>query len=221
MLYVPSTLIVPGDAAATAQQIMASEGLFRMGIASDSIVFLSEIILVAILYILLERVNRTLSLAAAFSRLAMAVIQGVNLFASFTVLLLLSGAAYLSVFETDQLHALVMLVLNAHDYGVYLWQVFFGLHLIVLGYLVFKSGYFPKILGILLVLASPGYLLDSFGNFLVPGSITVTTIASILLVLSAFGELAFAAWLLIKGARNPNPAANPAHQNSEVVFTAR
>src|SRR3990170_9013290 len=79
MLYVPSTLIAPGDATTTASNIMASEGLFRLGIVSDSVVFLIEIVLVVMLYVLLKPVSKTLSLVAAFARLAMAVIQGINL----------------------------------------------------------------------------------------------------------------------------------------------
>jgi len=74
----------------------------------------------------------------------------------------------LTVFEPDQLDALVLLFLNAHGYGVFIWQLFFGFHLLVLGYLIFKSGYFPRILGILMVLGSLGYLLDSYGNILFP-----------------------------------------------------
>jgi Domain of unknown function (DUF4386) len=80
MIYVPSTLVVPGDAAATVNNIMTSEGLFRAGIASDSVIFMIEIVLTVMLYVLLKSVNNTLSLVAAFSRLAMTVIQGINLF---------------------------------------------------------------------------------------------------------------------------------------------
>ena len=146
-----------------------------------------------------EIVSKTLSLAAAFSRLAMTIIQGVNLLNHCFVLLLLSGAGYLTVFAPDQLHALVLLFLNAHKYGVYIWEVFFGLHLIVLGYLVFKSGYFPRILGILLILGSLGYLMESFSNFLLPNNQAISTIYSVFLGISAIGELSFAFWLLFKG----------------------
>ncbi len=198
MLYVPSTLIVPGDAATTASNIMASDGLFRLGIVGDSVVILLEIVLVAVLYVLLRPVNRTLALAAVFARLAMAVVQGINLFSSFGVLLLLSDAKYLTVFEPDQLHALVLLFLNFHESGVYIWQVFFGLHLFVLGYLVFKSGYFPRILGILLMVACLGYLMDSFG-ILFPNSGAISIVSSILLAAAVIGELSFTLWLLIKG----------------------
>jgi hypothetical protein len=191
-----SSLIVAGDATATANNIMASESLFRIGAAGDSVVFLVEIVLVVTLYVLFKPVSKTLSLVAAFSRLAMTVMQGMNLLNKFTVLLLLSGADYLAVFEPDQLHALVMSFLNAHEYGALIWGTFFGLHLLVLGYLLFKSGFFPRILGVLFVFASLGYLVDSFGHFLLP---QYTEIYSWVVWATVPAELSFALWLLIKG----------------------
>jgi hypothetical protein len=195
MLYVPSTLIAPGDAATTASNISASEGLFRASIASDSVIFLIEIVLTVLLYVLLKPVNKTLSLVAAFSRLAMTVIQGINLLNHFFVLLLLSGAGYLGVFAPDQLHALVLLFLNAHENVALIWGLFFGLHLLVSGYLVYRSGYFPKFLGILLLMVSLSYLTQAFGNMLFPQYKELfTSIGSL-----AFLEIAFPLWLLIKG----------------------
>ena len=196
-LYVPSTLIVPGDAAATADNIRASGGLLRLGIVSDSLIFLIEIGVTVLLYVLLRPVSRTLSLVAAFARLATAIIQGINLLPYFTALLLLSGAGYLTVFEPAQLDALVLLFLNAHGYGVFIWQLFFGFHLFVLGYLIFKSGYFPRILGILMVLGSLGYLLDSYGNILLPNYAEIFGV--IVGVTAVIGELPFFLWLAIKG----------------------
>jgi hypothetical protein len=108
-LYVPSTLIVPGDATATANNIGDSGWLFQLGIVSDSLVFLIEIVLCVLLYVLLRPVSRTLSLVAAFARLAMTVVQGFNLLAYFAALLFLSGAAYLTVFGPAQSDALALL----------------------------------------------------------------------------------------------------------------
>jgi len=198
ILYIPSTLIVPGDAATTASNIMASEGLFRLGIVGDSVVILLEIALIAVLYQLLRPVNRTLALVATFARLAMTVVMAVNVFNSLGVLLLSSDAKYLTVFEPGQLHALVLLFLNLHDSGVYIWQVIFSFHLLVLGYLVFKSGFFPRILGILLMVACLGYLMDSFG-ILFPISGALSIVSSVLLAVGVIGELSFTLWLLIKG----------------------
>lgn len=195
--YARTTLIVPGDATATVSTIMASEGLFRLAITGDAVVFLSEIVLIAILYTLLKPVSNTLSLAAAYARLAMAVMQGMNLLNYCVVLLLVSGAGYLTVFEPDQLHALVLLFLNAYEYVALIWGMFFALHLLVLGYLVYKSGYFPRILGIMLVVASFGYFIDSFGTVLLPQYEELY--ASIVVLTAIVGELPLAFWLLVKG----------------------
>ncbi len=197
MMYVPSNIIVPGDATATANNIMASESLFRMGIVSDAILFLSEIVLTVMLYVLLRPVSKTLSLVAAFARLAMTIMQGSNLLYNFAALLLLSGADYLTVFNTDQLHALVMLLFEANTYGAIIWGTFFGLHCLVLGYLIFKSGYFTRILGALMVVASLGYLTDSFGMFLVPGY--EESFGWVVWVTALIGEFPFFLWLLFKG----------------------
>lgn len=195
--YMRTMLIVPGDAAATVSNLMASEWLFRLGIVGDAVVFLSEIVLIALLYALLKPVNQTLTLAAVYARLAMVVMQGMNLLNYFFVLLLLSGAGYLMVFELEQLQALVLLFLNAYEYVALIWGAFFGLHTLLLAYLVYKSGYLPRILGILMVLASFGYLLDSFGNFLLPQYDALY--ASVVVLLALLGELPLALWLLIKG----------------------
>jgi Domain of unknown function (DUF4386) len=197
VIYVPSTLIVPGDAIATADNIRASEGLFRLGIVSDSLIFLIEIVLTVLLYVLLRPVSRPLSLVAAFARLAMTVVMGVNLLPYFTALLLLSGAGYLTAFEPAQSDALALVFLNAHGYGVFIWQLFFGLHLFVLGYLIFKSGYFPRILGILVIVGSLGYLIDAYGNILFPNNAEIFGV--VVGVTAIFGELPFFLWLLIKG----------------------
>jgi hypothetical protein len=196
-LYVPSTLVVPGDATATANNIGASGWVFHLGIVSDSLVFLIEIVLCVLLYVLLRPVSRTLSLVAAFARLAMTIIQGINLLAYFAALLLLSGAAYLTVFGPAQLDALALLSLNAHQYGVYIWEAFFGLHLAVLGYLIFKSGYFPRILGVLMVFAALGYLTHSYGSWLYPNY--AEPLASVVGITAIIGELPFFLWLAIKG----------------------
>jgi hypothetical protein len=195
MLYIPSTLVVPGDAATTAHNIMASEGLFRLGLVSDSVVFLIEIVLTVLLYVLLRPVSKTLSLVAAFSRLSMTVIQGINLLNQFIVLLLLSGATYLTVFAPNQLQALVLLFVNAHAMVVLIWGLFFGFHLLVSGYLVYKSGYLSSIPGVLLIIAGLCYLTQSFGNILLPQSAGLFTLIGSLSIL----EVAFPLWLLIKG----------------------
>jgi len=195
MLYVPSTLIVPGDATTTASNIMASESLFRLGIVSDSVVFLIEIVLSVLLYVILKPVSQTLALVVAFSRLAMTVIQGINLLNQFFALLLISGAGYLTVFEPGQLHALGLLFLNAHQYVIFIWGLSFGLHLFVLGYLVYKSAFIPRFVGVLLVIASLCYLIQSFGNMLLPNYAETFAMVGFLSIV----EIALPVWLLIKG----------------------
>jgi hypothetical protein len=195
---------VPGDATATANNIMASEGLFRVGIAGDLIMIMCDVALALIFYVLLKPVSNSLALLAAFFRLAQAATLGINLLNLLIVLQLLSGAGYLTVFGTDQLHALVMLFLDAHSIGYSIGLVFFGLSVFVLGYLVFKSGYFPRILGVLLIIASLGYLIDSFANFLLPNYDDYGAIFDLVVFAPAFiAELSLCLWLLFKGAKIP------------------
>jgi len=190
-------MVVPGDAATTVRNIMSGEFLFRFGMAAESIVFLVEIVLAALLYSLLRPVSKPLSLAAAFSRVGEAVVQAVNLLTSVLVLLLIGGTGYLAVFESDQLHALSMLFLDANAFVVLVWGLFFGFHLLLLGYLVYRSEFWPRILGILLLLAGVGYLAQSFGHFLLPQFDDILSV--VVIVLAVPGELAFTIWLLVKG----------------------
>jgi hypothetical protein len=201
LMYVPTTLISPGDAATTASNIRASEEVFRMGLAGEAVIFLIEVVLVALLYVLLKSVSETLSLVAALSRLSMAVVQGVNVLIGFAALLLLSGAGYLTVFVPEQLHALALLFLDLRNDGEFVWEAFFGIHLLVLGYLFVRSGYIPRILGVMVVIASSGYLIESFGNFLFPDYQAV--FEWIVIALAVVPEVSLALWLLIQGVEVP------------------
>ena len=197
-VFVRSGLIVPGDAAATASNIAASEFLFRLGFASDLVVFSSDVAVAVLLYVLLRPVGKTLALIAAGFRLTGTAIYGVNLLNHFAAMLVLSGADYLTVFEPGQLDALALLFLNVHKHGYDLGLVFFGLHCLMLGYLLFKSDYFPRVLGVLMVFASLGYLVGSLTLFLFPnyaGAVTPVYVAPLI------GELSLCLWLLIKGVR--------------------
>ena len=195
-----SMIVVPGDAQATATNIVENGALFRIGIAGEAIIFLVELILAGIFYELLKPVNTALSLASAFSRVAEAIIQAVNLLPSILALLLVSGGAYLTVFGPEQLNALLLLFMDSFNFMIIVWGFFFGFHLILMGYLVANSDLFPQILGILLVLGGAGYLLQSFGTFLVPQFESL--LATIVLVLATPSELAFTLYLLIKGVRD-------------------
>jgi hypothetical protein len=140
-------------------------------------------------------VSKTLSVVATFSRLAMTIIQGLNLLNHFIVLLLLSGAAYLTVLAPDHLDALVLLFLNAHESVVLIWGLFFALHLFIFGYLVYKSGFLPRIIGVLLIIVSLCYFTQSFGNILLPQQKALFTTIGFLSII----EILFPLWLLIKG----------------------
>ena len=194
--YVPGKLIVAADAGLTASNIMASQGLFRISMGAELVILLSEIVLTILLYVLLKPVNKTLSLVAAVSRLAMTTIHGVNLLNHFIVLLLLGGAGYLTVFQPNQLQALATLLLDSYSYGYTIGIVFFTLHTFILAYLIFKSGYLPKILGILFMVAAFGYLLDSFSHVLIANYKTGPAYFALPI---AIAEIAFPLWLLIKG----------------------
>ena len=194
--YVRGELIMPGDATTTANNIMASAGLFRVSIAAELVILLSEIVLLVLLYVLLKPVSKTLSLVAAVSRLAMTTIHGINVLNNVIVLLLLGGAGYVTVFAPNQLHALVTLFLDAKSYGFSIGVAFLALHAAILSYLIFKSGYFPKVLGVLFMIATLGYLIDSFALVLVANHKTGAVYFALPI---AIAEIAFPLWLLFKG----------------------
>ena len=190
-------LIVDGDAAATAANIAASEGLFRISMSAEVAVFLIEILASAMLYVLFRPVSRPLAMAAMLARFGQAVVQGVNLLWSSLALSLVAGGAYLDVFEPAQRSALALLMLDANGFMIHVWGLFFGLHLAMLGWLVHRSGFQPRPLGWLLALASVGYLAEGIGAILAPGAAEL--LATLVLVLAIPGELVFTFWLLVKG----------------------
>lgn len=199
--YVRSGLIVPGDAPATAANILASEGLFRIGFATDLTAFMMDAVVAILLYVLLRPVNKTLSLiAASFRLLAHPAIASLNLLNHLAAIQLLNGSAAMGIFEADQMQSLALFFLDLHHYGYLIGGAFFGVHLLLLGYLLFRSDLFPGILGILIVIASVGYLVESFGDFLFPGNEQV--LGWIVGVSAAVGELSLTLWLLIKGVRH-------------------
>jgi hypothetical protein len=201
---VRSSLIVSGDAAATAAKIMASGSLFRIGFMSDLIMMTCYFLLAYTLYVLLKPANNNLSLLFVLFTLASVAIMSLNMLNQFAALLLLSGADYLTVFSVDQLQALAMLFINLHKYGYFIAQIFFGLWLLPLGYVGFKSGYFPKVLGILVMLACFGHLIQYFQVFLFPNYEVITYPG---LAIATIGELSLCFWLLIKGVNVPQMEA--------------
>lgn len=202
-VFVRGALIAPGDASLTASNIMASEGLFRVGIVSDMFMVLSDVVVGLLFYVLLRHVNHALALLAAFFRLAQAVTLGVNLLNLMVVTRLLGGADYLSAFSADQLNAQALFYLDAHATGYRIALVFFAFSILILGYLMMRSRAFPRILGVLLIIAAVGYMTDSFADFLLPNYADyVDLMTYIVFIPAVIGELALILWLLVRGVRN-------------------
>ena len=197
-LAVRSTLIVRGDAAATAANIAGAERLFRIGFAADLIVFLCDVAVAALLYFMLRPSGKTLSLTAAAFRLTGTAIYGANLLNLLAPLLILGGSGSFAMFAPERLQALALIFLDLHRHGYDLGLVFFGVHCLAIGALLLRSISFPRILGVLMALAGLGYLIGSFTLFLFPESAgAVAPVYAAPLV----GELAFCLWLLIRGGK--------------------
>jgi len=199
--YVPSVIIANGDAALTSQNLAANLGLFKLGIVGDTVVLLAEVALTAMLYVMFKPVSATLSLIAAWARLAMVVVMAVNLLINIMPVVLLMAATTPDGVAAENLQTVAMFFFEAHALGVFVWQLFFGLHLLALGYMIIMSDLFPKLLGWMLLLGSFGYSVQGLAE-LTHTQNPLLTIAIIgLLVLVTLGELGFAFWLLIKGAK--------------------
>jgi hypothetical protein len=199
IIYVPSRLIVSDNAAATANNILASERLFRVGIVSELICAAEFVFLLWVLYRLLGGVNKTHASLMVILGLVFVPIMCVNVLNEIAALTLLRGADFLSVFDKRQLEAMAMLFLDLHRYGYVVGSIF-GLWLFPFGVLVFKSSFLPRILGVLLIAACFGYLADSLTPLLLPSYANmVGRFASIALTL---GEPAIILWLLIRGAKD-------------------
>jgi hypothetical protein len=206
---VRTSLVESGDAAATAENILDSEWLFRLGFASDTVTFTADVALAVVFYALFRPVNHTLALTQAFFRLAQAAALGINLLNQFIALLLLSGEDYLDAFDPGQVDALALLFLDAHSYGYLIGLVFFAFATLALGYLVYRSESFPRFLGVLLMVVVPlGYLLDSYSSFLIEDK--ADAISIVLIAPAAIVELFFVGWLLVKGGDVPEPAPSEA-----------
>ena len=199
MMYIPTRIIITGDAYATANNIMRSEFLFRIGILSNLICQVTFVFLVMALYRLLKEVNVKHARLMVSLVLVAVPIAFLNELTRVTALLIKDNAAYLQVFENSQLDALTMLFLNIHQQGTILAGIFWGLWLLPFGLLVIKSGFIPKILGIFLIIGCFSYLADSSAALLVPEYKEI--INNILMLPMAIGEISMIFWLLIKGVK--------------------
>jgi Domain of unknown function (DUF4386) len=174
--YVPSVIGV---------DLAAHRALFGLGVVADVVIMLTEIVLSVLLFVLLEPVSRTLSLIALASRLMVVVVMAINLLIHVIAMVL----------SSREEPTAVLALLEAHRYGVYIWDVFFGFHLAVLGYLVLRSGRFPRLLGAAMMLGSLGYFFAGLFEVAFVDSAMAATFVVGLLVIATLAELAFAFWL--------------------------
>ena len=195
-IFIRGALITPGDAISTAKNMMAAESLWRLGIAGDIMMHVLDIPIMLMLYILLKPVNRNLALLAVLFNLIQTAVLVANKLNLLMPLFLLENADHLSAFEPNQRYELGYLFIQAHDIGFGIGLIFFGFACLTYGYLIFKSGYFPKAIGVLVMIAGLSYLTNSFTLILVPAYAGITMIV---LVFALIGELSLALWLLVKG----------------------
>lgn len=192
-----NTLIVPGDSVATAQNILATEFLWRVGVAGQYLLLLCAVGLTLAWYVLLRPVSRHLALLVVFLALISLAVESVSVLHLQAVLAPLSGAAYLHTADPQQAYAAAYLSVVAHAGAFGLALAFFGAECLIVGYLVRRSGFFPAVIGWLMQLAGLCYLVNSFAMVLVP-PLHAKLFPAILLP-SFLGESAFCLWLLIKG----------------------
>jgi hypothetical protein len=199
LMYVPNALIVAGDATATADNIRASGWLLRLGIGSELFHQAIAVFLLLALYRLFKPVDEEHArLLVILGSLVSVPIMFVNVLNEIAALILVSGASFLLTFEKSQLDALAYLFLRLHDHGITVASVFWGLWLFPFGILVLRSGFIPRLLGILLFVAGAGYLISACTSLLLPqyGGI----VGDVALVLE-IGEMPIIFWLLFMGLR--------------------
>jgi hypothetical protein len=199
-LFVRGALVVRDDAAATATNILAHEPLYRFGLAADLIMLASYIAVTLLFYDLFKPAGRSLSLLAAFFSLVGIAVLAVNSLNHLAPLVFLGGTHYLSAFETNQLQALALISLRMHARGYIISGVFFGIYCLLIGYLVCRSGFLPRILGVLMAFGGLSYVTNSFAIFLVP---TLAARLPDILVLGGIAELSLCLWLMVMGVNVP------------------
>ena len=192
--YIRGNIIVSGDAMATANNIVSSQWLFRVGFVTELVSAVFFVLTAWALYVLLKPVNKNLALLLLLLNLVGVAVECLNALNLFAALQFLSGANYLTVFQTGQLQAMAMSSLNLYTNGFLIAQIFFSAWLLPLGYLVYKSRYLPRLLGLLLILDFfgnmswflQGFLLPDYGILAYPGN-----------AISFIAEIALTLWLLI------------------------
>lgn len=200
--YVHGSLVVQGDTSATFNNIMSSNMLFKAEIFGWVIILITDIVVAWAFYIFLEPINKSLSLLGAWLRLTYSAILGIAIMNLIFVLLLSKGTDYLSVFKIDQLQALMMLFFEAFESIWSIGLIIFGGHLMIVGYIALKSDSIPKVIGILLLLASIGYIVIHLCKTFLPQYDRVISILNIVFMVPMIaGELGFGIWLLLRGGK--------------------
>ncbi len=195
-VFVRERLMVAGDAAATANNILTHELLYRLGFAAELVATAANMPLAVLFYDLFKRVNRSLAWLVVFFTLVGSAIEAVSLLAHFAPLILLGDGRYSSVFAAAQLQAEAYMSVQLFEIGFAIALVFFGFYCLVLGYLIFKSMLLPRAIGVLLAIEGLCYLINSFADFLAPEfAARFLTILKI----SGVAEIALCLWLLAAG----------------------
>lgn len=191
---VRNKLFVSGDANATANNIMHADFLWKMGITADLIMHICDLPVMIILYYLLKPVSKKLALLNLSFNLIQTAVLVLNKLNLLAALFFLGDAEYLKSFTPDQLHTLSYLSIKLHDFGFGIGLIFFGFVSLLEGYLIFRSVYFPKTIGVLMTVAGICYLTNSFVLILVPQFSSIALLMPCLLA-----ELSFSLWLIFKG----------------------
>ncbi len=194
------TIIIPDDPHATLANLASFERLFRLGLVSDLLAFMLDAIISILLYQLFKSVDKTLAvIAVVFRLLAHPAIASLNLLNHYMALQTANGTGFMANLGIEQQETWTMLYMNVHNAGYLLAGAFFGIHCLLLGILLYRSVLFPKVFGILMLVAGLGYLLETFGNFLFPGNQIV--LANIVGFSAAIGEVSLTLYFLVKGTR--------------------
>jgi hypothetical protein len=198
LVYIPLELIDMQNAAKTLKNIRNSELLFRLGIVTAICSSLIFILLPLALYSLLESVNKVSAKFMVLFALISIPISFVNILNKFSILTLINKAAYAQKLGVTELQSKVMFLIDSYNNGLEISQIFWGLWLLPFGYLVYQSGFLPKLLGILLMAGCFGYLITFFGGFLY-SDFNKTLISEIVGYPAPLGEIGICLWLLIMG----------------------
>jgi hypothetical protein len=195
--FVANTLVVSGDAGATAHNILAAPALWRLSVAGDLIVAICAVALLWIEYLLLRPVNKQLVLLAVLFNLVSLAVEAISKLFLLVVMPTLGNTDYLKAFEPKQLQILANLALKSHDIAFNIALIFFGCTCLVNGYLISRSGYFPKLIGVLMQVAGLSYLIACFAALFAPT--LADAISPAILLPPLIGESSFCLWLLLKG----------------------